>query len=98
MRKRMRKRTRMRDKGILLMMLPCVLSISLQLTLLFPLCQALAAETEEETGIDFSSLSASDQEEAFEYRTFFLPSPDGFEQPFVGDPMPYYEDGTYYIY
>ena len=88
----------MRDKGILLMMLPCVLSISLQLTLLFPLCQALAAETEEETGIDFSSLSASDQEEAFEYRTFFLPSPDGFEQPFVGDPMPYYEDGTYYIY
>ena len=29
---------------------------------------------------------------------FFLPEKDGFSQPFVGDCMPYYEDGVYYIY
>ncbi|MBQ1310346.1 MAG: DUF4975 domain-containing protein [Blautia sp.] len=29
---------------------------------------------------------------------FFLPAKDGFSQPFVGDCMPYYEDGVYYIY
>lgn len=29
---------------------------------------------------------------------FFLPDQDGFAQPFVGDCMPYYEDGVYYIY
>lgn len=48
---------------------------------------------------DFSKLtSAKDQERAYTYNTFFLPSVDGFNQPYVGDPMPYYEDGVYYIY
>ena len=29
---------------------------------------------------------------------YFLPEKDGVIQPFVGDCMPYYEDGVYYIY
>ena len=29
---------------------------------------------------------------------YFLPEMDGLAQPFVGDCMPYYEDGVYYIY
>ena len=48
---------------------------------------------------DFSSLrTPGSQEEAYEYRTFFLPGVDGTSQPYVGDTMPYYEDGVYYIY
>ncbi|MDE6641537.1 MAG: hypothetical protein K2K63_13540, partial [Acetatifactor sp.] len=35
---------------------------------------------------------------AYDYRIFFLPGQDGTNQPYVGDTMPYYEDGTYYIY
>ena len=31
-------------------------------------------------------------------QNFFLPEEDGFLQPYVGDCMPYYEDGVYYIY
>ena len=48
---------------------------------------------------DFSSLrTPGSQEAAYEYRTFFLPGMDGTDQPYVGDTMPYYEDGVYYIY
>lgn len=48
---------------------------------------------------DFSSLTTpGSQEDAYEYTTWFLPGKDGISQPYVGDPMPYYEDGTYYIY
>lgn len=48
---------------------------------------------------DFSSLrTPGSQEAAYEYETFFLPSLDGTKQPYVGDPMPYYEDGVYYMY
>lgn len=48
---------------------------------------------------DFSDLKTpGSQESAYEYRTFFLPELDGVEQPYVGDTMPYYEDGVYYIY
>ena len=48
---------------------------------------------------DFSSLTTpGSQESAYQYSSFFLPAPDGIDQPYVGDPMPYYEDGTYYIY
>lgn len=32
------------------------------------------------------------------YKNFFLPEKKGISQPFVGDCMPYYEDGVYYIY
>lgn len=49
--------------------------------------------------LDFSSLQTpGSQEMAYSYSTFFLPGVDGINQPYVGDPMPYYEDGTYYIY
>ena len=48
---------------------------------------------------DFSTFKTpGSQEAAYDYRTFFRPSVDGIEQPYVGDPMPYYEDGIYYIY
>ena len=38
------------------------------------------------------------KESAIQYNSFFLPEKDGNVQPYVGDTMPYYEDGTYYIY
>ena len=48
---------------------------------------------------DFSTLrTPGSQESAYEYRTYFLPAMDGTSQPYVGDVMPYYEDGVYYIY
>ena len=48
---------------------------------------------------DFSPYrTAGAMEEAYDYSHFFLPEEDGGEQPYVGDPMPYYEDGVYYIY
>ncbi len=48
---------------------------------------------------DFSTLrSPGSQEDAYEYMSFFQPGKDGTSQPFVGDTMPYFEDGTYYIY
>ena len=48
---------------------------------------------------DFSSLrTPGSQEEAYEYSAFFLPEVDGTSQPYVGDTMPYYENGVYYIY
>lgn len=48
---------------------------------------------------DFSAMkSPGSQENAYEYTQFFLPAVDGIKQPYVGDPMPYYEDGVYYIY
>ena len=33
-----------------------------------------------------------------EYKSFFLPAPVDGCQPWVGDVMPYFEDGTFYIY
>ena len=48
---------------------------------------------------DFSTLrTPGSQESAYEYQTYFLPAVDGTSQPYVGDTMPYYEDGIYYIY
>ena len=48
---------------------------------------------------DFSTLrTPGSQESAYAYSTYFLPAVDGVNQPYVGDPMPYYEDGVYYIY
>ena len=48
---------------------------------------------------DFSTLrTPGSQESAYAYNTYFLPAVDGVNQPYVGDPMPYYEDGVYYIY
>ncbi len=48
---------------------------------------------------DFSTLrSASAQENAYDYKFNFLPEKDSAGQGYVGDTMPYYENGTYYIY
>lgn len=48
---------------------------------------------------DFSPYrTAGAMEEAYDYSHFFLPEEDDGDQPYVGDPMPYYEDGVYYIY
>ncbi len=48
---------------------------------------------------DFSKMrTPGSQEEAYAYTAFFRPAIDGISQPYVGDTMPYYEDGTYYIY
>lgn len=48
---------------------------------------------------DFSSLrTPGSQESAYEYLNFFLPEVDGTKQSYVGDPMPFYDDGVYYIY
>ncbi len=48
---------------------------------------------------DFSALrTPGSQEEAYEYKNFFRPAVDGINQPYVGDTMPYYEDGTWYVY
>ena len=47
---------------------------------------------------EISSMDAEEQESAFAYDLFFKPENFGFSEAFVGDPMPYYEDGTYYIY
>ncbi len=38
------------------------------------------------------------QEQAHSYDLFFRPEIDGESQGYVGDTMPFYEDGTYYIY
>ncbi|MDE7281271.1 MAG: InlB B-repeat-containing protein, partial [Ruminiclostridium sp.] len=48
---------------------------------------------------DFTKLhTPGKQEDAYDYSTFFLPEKDEAGQGFVGDTMPYYEDGTFYIY
>lgn len=48
---------------------------------------------------DFSGLeTAESQESGYEYRLNFLPAAIGSEQPYVGDTMPYYEDGVFYLY
>lgn len=53
-------------------------------------------ETEDK---DFTKLNTpGSQESAYEYNMFFLPEIDGVNQPYVGDTMPFYEDGLYYIY
>jgi len=38
------------------------------------------------------------QEKAHAYDLFFLPEVDGEAQPYVGDTMPFYDNGVYYIY
>lgn len=48
---------------------------------------------------DFSKLNTpGKQEGTYEYKTYFLPEKDNDVQPYVGDTMPYYEDGTFYVY
>lgn len=48
---------------------------------------------------DFTTLKTpGSQEAAYNYEYFFIPEKDNISQPYVGDTMPYYEDGMYYIY
>jgi len=48
---------------------------------------------------EFSDLTSPEsQEAACNYKAFFRPAMDGGDQPYVGDTMPFYEDGVYYIY
>ena len=57
------------------------------------------AITDSASDKDFSSLTTpGSQESAYTYQSYFLPGADGTSQPYVGDPMPYWEDGTCYIY
>ena len=84
--------------------------INMALSLLLVLCLLLSACGESggqkqvefdysKGGADLSSLhTPGSQETAYSYRNFFLPAVDGTAQPYVGDTMPYYEDGVYYIY
>ena len=52
-----------------------------------------------ENETDFGTLrTPGSQESAYTYKTFFLPAQDGTSQPYVGDTMPFFDDGTYYIY
>ena len=58
-----------------------------------------AAPAQLDSDKDFSTLrTPGSQESAYDYDIFFQPEVDGTQQPYVGDTMPYYEDGTYYIY
>lgn len=57
------------------------------------------AFTDPGNDMDFSSLTSPEsQEAAYRYQAYFLPAVDDAGQPYVGDPMPFYEDGVYYIY
>lgn len=48
---------------------------------------------------DFSKMeTAEGQEAAYDYRLNFRPAVVDGVQPYVGDTMPYYEDGVFYLY
>lgn len=48
---------------------------------------------------DFSNMETPEsQESSYEYRMNFLPAAVENNQPYVGDTMPYYEDGVFYLY
>ena len=57
------------------------------------------AVTEPGNDVDFSALTSPEaMEAACMYQAYFRPEKDGDSQPYVGDPMPFYEDGMFYIY
>lgn len=48
---------------------------------------------------EFSNLKTPGKQEMnYDYDIFYLPKLNGTEQAYIGDPMPYYEDGVFYIY
>lgn len=48
---------------------------------------------------DFSEFrTPGSQETAYDYQLFFLPEIDNLSQPYVGDPMPFYDNGVFYLY
>lgn len=76
-----------------------LLVVSVMLGILLVGCSSDEPEGQLGDDKDFSKLKTpGSQEAAYEYSTYFLPAVDGIHQPYVGDPMPYYEDGVYYIY
>lgn len=79
-----------------------LLSVVLLLGALFAFVGCKPTEpsaVEEPDDKGFSSMRTPGQmEAAYDYDLFFLPDTDDGKQPYVGDTMPYYEDGTYYIY
>jgi hypothetical protein len=91
----------MRKKSMFLVTLIC-----LSVSILLNGCGKSSDQTDNsefedvnENDKDFSELrTPGSQESAYAYNLFFLPSLDSGEQPYVGDTMPYYEDGVYYIY
>lgn len=55
--------------------------------------------TNPENDKEFLDLTSPEsQEAAYSYKAYFRPAMDGTEQPYVGDTMPFYENGVYYIY
>ncbi len=91
----------MNNKGILLLLMLCVAALLLTAcggdTPKSPTAGIQFAKVDYDK--DFSALrTPGSQEEAYQYRLFFLPEMDGLSQPYVGDTMPYYENGVYYIY
>ncbi len=86
-----------------------VAAIALCGAMLFAACGAGGGDymkDVKETDKDFTSLDTpGKQEKSYDYKFNFLPEEDGAvfgpgtgDQGYVGDTMPYYEDGTYYIY
>lgn len=55
-------------------------------------------EAKTNTVLITSPLTPERQEATYAYDTYFRPEIDGESQPYVGDTMPFYDNGTYYIY
>ena len=75
-------------------LIPLLLVLCLLLSLLAG-CQEAQFGKNDKT---FENLDPQEQEDAYEYKLFFQPQDVGGNDAYVGDPMPYYEDGTYYIF
>ena len=58
-----------------------------------------AGKQDETEDKDFSEFrTPGSMEAAYEYKNYFLPAVKGIAQPYVGDVMPYFEDGVFYLY
>ncbi len=77
----------------------CILQKYICLIVLLLLCGcASTPKYFSDTDKTFEGLDPIDQEEAYDYQIFFQPKPYGLMKGYVGDTMPFYEDGTFYIY
>lgn len=71
-----------------------VMSVCLTFLLLAGCGQQEPADNQEPVDMP----SPEEQEAACSYQAYFRPAMDGSDQPYVGDTMPFYENGVYYIY
>ena len=72
---------------------------SLSLMLLILLCGCSAApKIFTDSDKTFAGLDPEEQEKAYDYRLFFQPQPYGPMDAFVGDTMPFYDDGKMNIF